>query len=190
MGWGTASPCPPLHASSLPPGGISAGRFPLPQLCPCEWCWEAAPKSSRALGPAVLPSLGSRCAGQGHWFLSQPRPRMSCISLAGPWAAGSKQGGDSVLGKSQLQAWPAKVMLFPDVPQPILPSVHCSTAKVGGELGWSCLCGHTSRPLDFSPTPFLHPWPPLAFTHLQPTANINAVLPFFCTLPQSILQAL
>lgn len=72
-----------------------------------------------------------------------------------------------MLGKSQLQACPAKVMLFPGIPQSVLPSVHCRHCKVGGDLGWSCLCGHPSSPLHFSPICFLHPWPAISSPQQQ-----------------------
>lgn len=93
-----------------------------------------------------------------------------------------------MLGKSQLQACPAKVMLFPGIPQSC-PALGALQALQGGRgPGKELLVWPPQQPLAL----LSHSLPAPLAGHLEPTAtaNISAVLPFFCPLPQSILQAL
>lgn len=135
---------------------------------------------------------------------------MSCISPPGPWPAeGGKQGDTPVAGRSQLQAEQAKVMLFPDLLLPIPWSPACSCLSVrtpwhgkGGRGGLSLellVWPPQQPPFTFVMLP--HPWPaassPLGYgsskyrcSECTCVSSLLNGLPFFCTLLQSILQAL
>lgn len=100
---------------------------------------KRVPKSLRAVGPVVL-SIPSRQP------LCWPGPGMSCMSPPGPWAVRGKQGTVPVMGRLQLQAEQAKVMLFPGFLLPILWSPACSPHSrhcKGGRGDWAggCSCG-------------------------------------------------
>lgn len=206
-GWGLGKG-EPLPSCSLAATGWGGG-FLLTNsqhlgCLPVSHGGERPPKSWRAVGPVLLPIPG--------W----PRPLVPAMAKARDelhlpsQVAGLQRGCKQ--SRSQLQAEQAKGMLFTDLLLPVPWSPACPacsvpppvTAKVGGgDWAWRCQCGHPSGPLRSSPAPCILPHPcPAASSPLgggssergcSESTRVSAllnVLPFFCTLLQSVLQAL
>lgn len=175
LGWGTGSPCT---------AGSGAFLWQIP---------TAAAVSLRVvLGSSakILEGSWPRCPCMPGQPLSWPRPLLpvtaragdELLSPPGPWAVGGTQG---VIPRwaSHSCSLGSQGDAFPRQPPACPPSVQ------RGELGWSCLCGHPSGPLDFSHTPFLHPWPAVSSPQEQQiSANMLFHPPFalfhkaFCRL--------